>query len=80
MIEMRWVWPRVWDATAEALGDLSTAWEEGDVYLRLSAVGLCLLAILGALICVSWMRFGRDISAVIESKREPKCRDSVSKC
>lgn len=58
--------------TTDPLRDLSAAWEEGDVYLRLSAFGLCLLALLGVLVCVAWMRYGQDVSAVLENRREQK--------
>ena len=58
-------------AISEADGPIDSllmAWEGGDLYLRLSAVGLCVLMLLCGLIVLAWLRYGDVISTVFDAR------------
>ena len=46
------------------------AWQEGDIYLQLSAIGVTVLVMLCVLICVAWLYYGSVISTVFDSRSE----------
>lgn len=44
------------------------AWQEGDIYLRLSAVGAVVLVALCLLICLAWLYYGSVVSSVFDGR------------
>ena len=62
----------------DVIQNLLTSWEEGDIYLRLSAAGSVVFVVLCGLICLAWRCYGSEILTVFDSRRDSRGRCSCS--
>ena len=61
---------RLSDFLGDVIHGLLTSWDAGDVYVRLSAVGLATFFVLCVFICLTWQWYGNEISSVFDSRGE----------